>query len=121
MSLTLTDRSIKYPRGIVENLLVKVDKFIFPMNFVVLDMEADKKVPIILGRPFLRTSRALIDVLAVSVTLGYVCFCVCKFKPITPVLNLHSGESGFGKMKRKLDSIGVKLDCDRSAIRSESG
>ncbi|XP_076908439.1 uncharacterized protein LOC143565328 [Bidens hawaiensis] len=62
LSLSLADRSVKYPRGIIENLLVKVDKFVFPVDFVVLDMEADEKVPIILGRPFLRTAKALIDV-----------------------------------------------------------
>ncbi|XP_076939098.1 uncharacterized protein LOC143607598 [Bidens hawaiensis] len=59
MSLSLADRSVKYPRGIIENLLVKVDKFVFPVDFVVLDMEADEKVPIILGRPFLRTSKEI--------------------------------------------------------------
>ncbi|XP_076954175.1 uncharacterized protein LOC143628471 [Bidens hawaiensis] len=68
MSLSLADRSVKYPRGIIENLLVKVDKFVFPVDFVVLDMEADEKVPIILGRPFLRTAKALIDV-----CFDYIC------------------------------------------------
>ncbi|XP_021971755.1 uncharacterized protein LOC110866917 [Helianthus annuus] len=58
MTLSLADRSIKYPRGIVENLLVKVDKFVFPADFVILDMEADERVPIILGRPFLRTGQS---------------------------------------------------------------
>ncbi|XP_021985888.1 uncharacterized protein LOC110882106 [Helianthus annuus] len=58
MTLSLADRSVKYPRGIVENLLVKVDKFVFPADFVILDMEADERVPIILGRPFLRTAKA---------------------------------------------------------------
>ena len=43
-------------------MLVKVDKFIFPANFLVLDMEKDKEIPIILGRPFLETGRAMIDV-----------------------------------------------------------
>ena len=43
-------------------MLIKVDKFIFPIDFVVLDMEEDDKVPLILGRPFLATSRAFIDV-----------------------------------------------------------
>ncbi|KAK1423118.1 hypothetical protein QVD17_18413 [Tagetes erecta] len=62
MSIQLADRSIKYPRGIVENLLVKVDKFIFPVDFVILDMDEDATVPLILGRPFLATARALIDV-----------------------------------------------------------
>ncbi|XP_022040108.1 uncharacterized protein LOC110942642 [Helianthus annuus] len=53
MSLSLADRSAKYPYGVIENLLVKVDKIVFPVDFVVLDMEADERVSIILGRPFL--------------------------------------------------------------------
>ena len=62
VSLQLADRSIKYPRGMIEDVLVKVDKFIFPVDFIVLDMEEDQDIPIILGRPFLATGRALIDV-----------------------------------------------------------
>ncbi|XP_073133953.1 uncharacterized protein [Henckelia pumila] len=62
MSLQLAERSIKYPRGIIEDVLVKVDKFIFPVDFVVLDMEEDLNMPLILGRPFLETGKALIDV-----------------------------------------------------------
>ncbi|XP_073290049.1 uncharacterized protein [Primulina huaijiensis] len=62
MSLQLADRSIKYPRGVIEDVLVKVDKFIFPADFVVLDMEEDMEMPLILGRPFLATGKALIDV-----------------------------------------------------------
>ena len=46
----------------IEDILVKVDKFIFPVDFIVLDMEEDSEIPIILGRPFLETSRAMIDV-----------------------------------------------------------
>ncbi|XP_073152975.1 uncharacterized protein [Henckelia pumila] len=62
MSLQLADRSIKYPRGIIEDVLVKVDKFIFLVDFVVLDMEEDLDMPLILGRPFLATGKTLIDV-----------------------------------------------------------
>ncbi|XP_075499401.1 uncharacterized protein LOC142537792 [Primulina tabacum] len=62
ISLQLADRSIKYPRGVVEDVLVKVDKFIFSVDFVVLDMEEDREIPLILGRPFLATEEALIDV-----------------------------------------------------------
>ncbi|XP_075479313.1 uncharacterized protein LOC142520196 [Primulina tabacum] len=62
MSLQLADRSVKYPRGLIEDVLVKVDKFIFPVDFVVLDMEEDIEMPLILGRPFLATGKALIDV-----------------------------------------------------------
>ena len=43
-------------------MLVKVDKFIFPVDFILLDMEKDKEIPIILGRPFLATGRAMMDV-----------------------------------------------------------
>ena len=46
----------------IEDVLVKVDKFIFPADFIVLDMEEDKEIPIILGRPFLTTGRVMIDV-----------------------------------------------------------
>ena len=46
----------------IEDVLVKVDKFIFPVDFIVLDMEEDKEIPIISGRPFLATGRAMIDV-----------------------------------------------------------
>ena len=62
VSLQLADRSLKHPRGIIEDVLVKVDKFIFPADFIVLDMEEDKQIPIILGRLFLATGRAMIDV-----------------------------------------------------------
>ncbi|XP_076899702.1 uncharacterized protein LOC143553637 [Bidens hawaiensis] len=69
MSSSLANRSIKYSRGIIENLLFKVDKFVFPVDFMVLDMEADERVPIILGCPFIRTTKALIDVYDGRITL----------------------------------------------------
>ncbi|XP_057719898.1 uncharacterized protein LOC130934337 [Arachis stenosperma] len=62
ISLQLADHSIKFSLGVVENLLVKVEPFIFPTDFIILDMEEDKNASIILGRPFLATGRALIDV-----------------------------------------------------------
>ncbi|XP_052729898.1 uncharacterized protein LOC108327226 [Vigna angularis] len=62
MSLQLADRSIKYPLGVVEDVLVRVDKFVFPVDFVIMEMEADVEVPLILGRPFMKTARVLIDV-----------------------------------------------------------
>ncbi|KAF5475719.1 hypothetical protein F2P56_007495 [Juglans regia] len=49
ISLQLADRSIKYPRGLIEHVLVKMDKFMFPTDFIVLDMEEDKEIPLILG------------------------------------------------------------------------
>ena len=62
ISLILADRSYKHPRGIIENVLVKVCKFILPADFVILDMEEDDSVPIILGRPFLATGKVQINV-----------------------------------------------------------
>ncbi|XP_048231212.1 uncharacterized protein LOC125370256 [Ricinus communis] len=62
MSIQLADRSIKYPRGIVENVLVEVNKFIISVDFMILNMDGESSVPLILGRPFLTTSRAMIDV-----------------------------------------------------------
>ena len=62
VTLQLADRSHVYPEGKIEDVLVKVDKFISLVDFIVLDFEADKEVPIILGRPFLATGKTLIDV-----------------------------------------------------------
>ncbi|GKD37727.1 reverse transcriptase domain-containing protein [Tanacetum coccineum] len=62
MTLELADRSITHPIGLAEDVYFKVGKFFFPTNFVVVDFEADPRVPLILGRSFLRTGRALIDV-----------------------------------------------------------
>ncbi|GJT17828.1 reverse transcriptase domain-containing protein, partial [Tanacetum coccineum] len=65
----LADRSITYPKGLAEDVFVKVGKFYFPTDFVVIDFEADPRVPLILGRSFLRTGRALIDVYGEEITL----------------------------------------------------
>ncbi|PNX89075.1 hypothetical protein L195_g045192, partial [Trifolium pratense] len=63
MSLSLADRSIVHPEGILHDVLVRVGGFVFPADFVVLDIEEDKNwEPLLLGRPFLATGRALIDV-----------------------------------------------------------
>ncbi|XP_050238205.1 uncharacterized protein LOC126687691 [Mercurialis annua] len=69
MVLQLADQSIKKPYGVVEDVLVKVDKFIFPVDFVILDYAVDKNCPMILRRPFMNTRRALIDVHAGNLTL----------------------------------------------------
>ncbi|XP_016172969.1 uncharacterized protein LOC107615419 [Arachis ipaensis] len=68
-SLQLVDRSLKFPLGVVENLLVKVGAFIFSADFVILDMEEDVNASIILGRPFLATGKALIDIQKGELTL----------------------------------------------------
>nr|GEX72256.1 reverse transcriptase domain-containing protein [Tanacetum cinerariifolium] len=69
MTLELADRSSTRPKGVIEDVFVKVGKFHFPTDFVVVDFEADPRVPLILGRSFLRTGRALIDVYGKDITL----------------------------------------------------
>ena len=62
MCLQLADQSIHYPAGIAENILVKIWNFFIPIDFVILNREVDTKTPLILGRPFLSTTNAHIDV-----------------------------------------------------------
>ncbi|GJU79854.1 reverse transcriptase domain-containing protein [Tanacetum coccineum] len=69
MILELADRSTTRPAGIAENVFVKVGKFHFPADFVVVDYIVDPRVPLILERPFLRTDNALIDVYGEELTL----------------------------------------------------
>nr|GEV47585.1 hypothetical protein [Tanacetum cinerariifolium] len=90
----LADRTISKPTGVAENVFVKVGKFYFPADFVVLDFIADPRVPLILGRPFLSTAHAIIDVYEgeiilrheeQSLTLKYP----CQFPP----MNLNQAKS----------------------------
>nr|XP_009603146.1 uncharacterized protein LOC104098180 [Nicotiana tomentosiformis] len=60
MLLLLADRTVKRPLGILDDVLAQVGKFVFPTYFVILDWQIDEEIPIILGRPFLATGRALI-------------------------------------------------------------
>nr|GFA58946.1 hypothetical protein [Tanacetum cinerariifolium] len=69
MTLELADRSITRPKRVAEDVFVKVGKFHFPIDFVMVDFEADPRVPLILGRSFLRTDHALIDVYGEEITL----------------------------------------------------
>nr|GEZ37392.1 reverse transcriptase domain-containing protein [Tanacetum cinerariifolium] len=71
MVLELTNRTISKPTGVAENVFVKVGKFYFPADFVILDFVADPRVPLILGRPFLSTTHALIDVYEGEITLRH--------------------------------------------------
>nr|GFA76370.1 reverse transcriptase domain-containing protein [Tanacetum cinerariifolium] len=71
MVLELADRTISKPTGVAENVFVKVGKFNFPADFVILDFVADPRVPLILERPFLSTAHALIDVYEGEITLRH--------------------------------------------------
>ncbi|CAH1424738.1 unnamed protein product [Lactuca virosa] len=69
ISLQLADRSVVYPEGKIEDIVIKIDNFFVPADFIILDYEADDDCGIILGRPFLATVGALIDVKKGEVTL----------------------------------------------------
>ncbi|GJR51186.1 reverse transcriptase domain-containing protein [Tanacetum coccineum] len=60
--IELANKTTQFPKGIAENVMVKIEKFVFPVDFVILDMKEDHRIPIILGRPFLATAHAMIDV-----------------------------------------------------------
>jgi len=62
VSLQLEDQTTIIPEGIVEDMLVWVDKFVFRVDFLVVNMEEDREVPLILGRPFLATGRSILDI-----------------------------------------------------------
>nr|GEY91290.1 hypothetical protein [Tanacetum cinerariifolium] len=62
MTIELADRTIKQPKGIATNVLVRIGKFVFPIDFVILDIPEDGDIPLILGRPFLSTAHVKIDV-----------------------------------------------------------
>ena len=61
VTLQMADRTMAKPEGVIEDVLVKVGNFVFPVDFIILDMEEDSQVPLLLGRPFLATGAALID------------------------------------------------------------
>ncbi|GJU32185.1 zinc knuckle CX2CX4HX4C containing protein [Tanacetum coccineum] len=69
MVIEMADNTKCTPKGIVENLLIKIDKFIFPVDFVILDMVEDLRMPIILGRPLLATAHAKVDIFRKSISL----------------------------------------------------
>src|ERR1044072_642791 len=69
MQLQLADGSIVTPCGVCEDVLVKVGKFIFPADFVILDMKEDMAMPLIFGRPFLATAKVKIDVFKIVISV----------------------------------------------------
>ncbi|GJX42955.1 reverse transcriptase domain-containing protein [Tanacetum coccineum] len=70
MSIRLANHTYQYPMGVAENMLVQVRKFVFPVDFVILQMEEDDRVPLILGRLFLHTADAIIRVKNKELNLG---------------------------------------------------
>ncbi|CAN6686563.1 unnamed protein product [Malus baccata var. baccata] len=91
--IQLADRSITYPRGVIEDVIVKVDNLYLPADFMVLDMDEDLTTPIILGRPFLATARTLIDVEAGTLTF--------RVEDHTVVFKLFEASIHSGKQKSR--------------------
>ncbi|KAI5347446.1 hypothetical protein L3X38_015325 [Prunus dulcis] len=67
--LDFADRSVTYPKGIIEDVFIRVQKFVFPADFFILDMEEDHEIPLLLGRPFLTIAGTLKDVQQGTLTL----------------------------------------------------
>ncbi|GJR57175.1 putative reverse transcriptase domain-containing protein [Tanacetum coccineum] len=103
----LADRTIKRPKGVAENILVGVDKFVFPIDFVVLDMPEDIKVPLILRRLFLSTAHAKIDVFKRKIALK-IGNDKIVFKSEKPTSNIIKRVCALGLRER------MKLDLDFS-------
>ena len=61
VTLQMADRTMAKPEGVIQDVLVKVGKFFFPVDFIILDIEEDSQAPLLLGRTFLETGAALID------------------------------------------------------------
>ncbi|GJW45224.1 DNA-directed DNA polymerase [Tanacetum coccineum] len=88
MTIELADRTIKQPKGIAANVLVRIGKFVFPIDFVILDIPEDNNVPLILERPFMSTTHVKIDVYKRKVTLrvGEEKFFFKSIKPASSII-----------------------------------
>lgn len=62
MTIQFANHSVKRPYGVVEIVLVKIDKFVFPVDFVILEMPEDEEIPLTVGRPFKERGRCMIDI-----------------------------------------------------------
>ncbi|XP_070004546.1 uncharacterized protein [Nicotiana sylvestris] len=125
---------MKRPLGIIDDVLVRVDKFILPADFVILDCEVDFEVPIILGRPFLATGKALVDVEAGELTFRvgnekvvfHVCKSmrqpnsteVCSFVDIVTAV-IVDDTSAMVNVEDSLEAVLLNMDVDNDAGRVE--
>ncbi|GJY38616.1 putative reverse transcriptase domain-containing protein [Tanacetum coccineum] len=114
LTIELADRTIKQPRGIAENVLVRIGKFIFPIDFIILDIPEDDDVPLILGRPFLSTAHSKIDVYKRKITLrvGEEKLVFKSIKPATSIIrrvfmlkNLDSKTKLIGEDNESFDPL----------------
>nr|GEZ03719.1 reverse transcriptase domain-containing protein [Tanacetum cinerariifolium] len=109
--LELADRTISKPTGVAENVFVKVGKFYFPADFVILDFVADPRVPLILGRPFLSTAHALIDIYEGEITLRHDDQSLTLKCGDTPFISYNNLES-----LNKVDLIDATCEYNSQAV-----
>ena len=107
--LSMADKSITYPVGILENVPTKVGKFVIPADFVVLEMEEDLEIPILFGRPFLMTAGAIIDMKRGKITLEvdneHMEFDVHRIMKSTPI-----------EVASRIDSIDIIDKCVKEML-----
>ena len=108
----MADRTVKRPIGILHDVLVKVESFIFLADFVILDFEVDFEVPIILGRPFLAKGRALVDMEKGHMTFWLnneeATFNICRTMRQSGELQSVSAISQKEKMKKETEQKNAK-------------
>ncbi|XP_070014410.1 uncharacterized protein [Nicotiana sylvestris] len=102
MRLQMADRTMKRPLDIIDDVLVQVDKFILPVDFVILNCEIDYEVPIILGRPFLATGKALVDSNSSE---------VCSFVDLITMV-IFDGTSAMINVEDPLEAVLLNLDVN---------
>nr|GEY55410.1 reverse transcriptase domain-containing protein [Tanacetum cinerariifolium] len=129
MVLELADRTISKPTGVAKNVFVKVGKFYFPADFVVLDFIADQRVPLILGRPFLSTAHAIINVHEREIILrqdqqSLTIQCgdipsIKKFEQINKIDFINAGESDSEKIEFFLNYDSIPIGVEDSPFNME--
>nr|GEX63148.1 hypothetical protein [Tanacetum cinerariifolium] len=127
--LELADRTISKPTGVAENVFVKVGKFYFPSDFVVLDFIADPRVPLILGRPFLSTAHAIINVHEIEIILrqdkqSLTIQCgdtpsIKKFEQLNKIDFIDAGEIDSEEIENFLNDNSIPIGVENSEFNME--
>nr|GEW14740.1 hypothetical protein [Tanacetum cinerariifolium] len=115
LTVELVDRTVKYLKGIAENVLVGIGKFVFPVDFIILDMPEEIKVPLILERPFLSTTRAKTDVFKRKFTLRVGEERII-FKSIKPASSLIKSLDPFFEDYIELNDLNVTLELRKDQV-----
>nr|GFC76933.1 reverse transcriptase domain-containing protein [Tanacetum cinerariifolium] len=124
MILELADRTISKPTGVAKNVFVKVGKFYFPADFVILDFIADPRVPLILGRPFLSTAHAIINVHEREIilrqdqqSLTIQCgdtLSIKEFEQLNKIDFIYAGESDSEEIENFLNDNSIPIGVENS-------